>query len=286
MNNTTQSANQQSPADAQWSTEIILPWEPGHFDVQYALFDFDGTISLIREGWQEIMIPYFCEMLQQAHTSETGDEIYQIVRQFVTDLTGKQTIFQCIQLHDELVKRGAAAEEPIVYKREYLRRLEERIHERKRQLEAGEVPPEAWLVPGSKAFVQLLQAHGIRCYLASGTDEEDVVHEAGLLGLGGLFEGGIFGAHDAMVECSKMLVIQDMLDREHIQPKQLVSFGDGYVEVELIAKLGGLPVGVATEEEKRCGVNAWKRSRLISAGARAIIPDFTHPQAVYDMIRE
>ena len=24
-----------------------------------ALFDFDGTISLIREGWQKVMIPYF-----------------------------------------------------------------------------------------------------------------------------------------------------------------------------------------------------------------------------------
>ena len=28
-----------------------------------ALFDFDGTISLIREGWQPIMYGYFTEVL-------------------------------------------------------------------------------------------------------------------------------------------------------------------------------------------------------------------------------
>ena len=30
-----------------------------------ALFDFDGTVSLIREGWQEVMIPYFVEVLSE-----------------------------------------------------------------------------------------------------------------------------------------------------------------------------------------------------------------------------
>ena len=87
-----------------------------------------------------------------------------------------------------------------------------------------------------------------------------------------------------MTECSKELVIRDMLEREHIQPRQLVSFGDGYVEVELVAKLGGLAIGAATEEEKRCGVNEWKRSRLIGAGANAIIPDFRCADEIMSLI--
>ena len=43
--------------------ELIRPWQG--FDIRYALFDFDGTISLIRQGWQDIMIPYFTEVLRE-----------------------------------------------------------------------------------------------------------------------------------------------------------------------------------------------------------------------------
>ena len=31
--------------------------------ISHALFDFDGTLSLIRQGWPEVMIPMFVEML-------------------------------------------------------------------------------------------------------------------------------------------------------------------------------------------------------------------------------
>ena len=65
-----------------------------------------------------------------------------------------------------------------------------------------------------------------------------------------------------------------MLEREKIKPKELVSFGDGYVEVELVADLGGLAIGAATNEASRTGINEWKRRRLTAAGANAIIPDF------------
>ncbi|MFB0920253.1 MAG: HAD hydrolase-like protein [Oscillospiraceae bacterium] len=265
--------------------EIVSPWDKDKFNIRYALFDFDGTISLIREGWQDIMIPYFCEILKETGTSETDEEIKQTVRRFVTDLTGKQTIFQCIRLNEELEKRGGRQQEPIVFKNEYLRRLDLRIKERKEALFSGTLEPEAWLVPGSKQFLGLLQSHGIKCYLASGTDEEDVLYEAKLLGLENAFEGGIHGAHEAMTECSKELVIHSMLENEHIRPEELVSFGDGYVEVELVAKLGGLAIGAATEEAKREGVNEWKRSRLIAAGAYAIIPDFRDTEAIYELIK-
>lgn len=258
--------------------EVIRPWEG--FDIRYALFDFDGTISLIREGWQNIMIPYFVEVLRETGTGETEEELLRIVTDFVDTLTGKQTIFQCIRLDEEVVKRGGQKRDPHVYKHEYLRRLELRIESRKKALEEGREKPEDHLVPGIRPFIDALQARGIRCYLASGTDEKDVLYEAHLLGLDGVFEGGIHGAHDHMLSCSKELVIRDMLEREGIQPNQLVSFGDGYVEVELVANLGGLAIGAATNEETRQGINEWKRNRLIAAGANAIIPDFRDTEAI------
>ena len=261
--------------------EIIRPWEG--MDIRYALFDFDGTISLIRQGWQDIMIPYFVEVLKETGTGESDETLLTIVTDFVDTLTGKQTIYQCIQLDEEVVKRGGPHRDPLVYKHEYLRRLELRIESRKAALEQG-ADPEEHLVPGIKPFIAALQERGIRCYLASGTDEKDVLYEAKLLGLEGTFEGGIHGAHDHMLSCSKELVIQDMLEREGIQPNQLVSFGDGYVEVELVANLGGLAIGAATNEETREGINEWKRNRLISAGANAIIPDFRYVNEILDAI--
>lgn len=265
--------------------EIISPWQG--FAIRYALFDFDGTISLIREGWQDIMIPYFCEVISETNGGESPEAIRECVRDFVDTLTGKQTIYQCIRLNDEVVKRGGTKRDPMVYKREYLRRLDERISSRKAALAAGTAQPEDYLVPGVKDFVRLLQSRGIRCYLASGTDEKDVLYEAHLLGLDGDFGGGIHGARDAAVlVCSKEMVIRDMIEREKIKPHELVSFGDGYVEVELVAQLGGLAIGAATNEQSRRGVNSWKRERLIKAGARAIIPDFRASEDIYQAIRE
>ena len=38
-------------------TQIEIVNDVGHANVKHALFDFDGTISLLREGWQNIMGP-------------------------------------------------------------------------------------------------------------------------------------------------------------------------------------------------------------------------------------
>ena len=261
--------------------EVVRPWKDYH--IRYAMFDFDGTISLIRQGWQDIMIPYFVEVLKETGTEESDPEIYELVREFVDRLTGKQTIYQCMALDDAVVARGGPKRDPGDYKKEYLRRLEARICDRKKALEAG-ADPEDYIVPGALKFISLLKQHGIACYLASGTDEADVKYEAHLLGLDGVFDGGIRGALDAETTCAKELVIRQLLEEENISPNELDSFGDGYVEIELVAQLKGLAIGAATNEETRQGVNLWKRDRLIAAGANAIIPDFRNAEAILDMI--
>ena len=256
-----------------WDMEIISPLENPKFKT--ALFDFDGTVSLIRSGWQDIMIPYFIEVLMAVAKDETKEQITKIVREFVDTLTGKQTIFQCIRLDEEVVKRGGEHVAPLEYKNEYLRRLGEHIKHRKQGLIDGTVSPDELVVPGCKEFVYALKEKGINCYLASGTDEEDVLYEAQLLGLDKVFDGHIYGAHADMTECSKELVINSLIKEGNIKPQELISFGDGYVEIELVANIGGYTVGVATDEERREGINEWKRNRLLAAGASMIIPDFS-----------
>ncbi len=265
-----------------WDMEITK--YPRDIKFTTALFDFDGTVSLIRQGWQDVMIPYFIEVLSEVAENESEEEISAIVTDFVDKLTGKQTIFQCMQLDEEVVKRGGKHVDPVEYKHEYLRRLEIKIADRKHGLENGTIKPEEMIVPGCVQLVHSLKEKGIKCYLASGTDEKDVLYEASLLGLDKVFDGEIHGAHDYMIDCSKELVIKSLIENDHVKPEELLSFGDGYVEIELVANIGGYAVGVATDEVRKCGINEWKRNRLLDAGAAMIIPDFTGHERLLDFL--
>ena len=235
-----------------------------------ALFDFDGTISLIREGWQKVMIPYFCEVIEALGTNENKDGICEEVTEFVDRLTGNESV----------VRRGGEHVDPGEYKKEYLRRLETRIADRKKGLESGCLSPVDLAVRGSVKFIKALRKAGIRCFLASGTDEKDVIYEASLIGVKDLFDGGIHGAKDALLDCSKEAVIKNMIEEQKLDPEELVTFGDGFVEIELTAKLGGYAVGVATNEKTGDGIDEKKRARLMSAGADMIIPHFEGTDAI------
>lgn len=261
-----------------FSMEIIRPYTGS--GVRCALFDFDGTISLIREGWQQIMTPYFCECVEALGTGEPSDAIEAEVREFIDRLTGKQTIFQCMALDEAVVRRGGPHREPLVYKTEYLRRLAVHIADRKKGLADGTVKKEALTVKGARELLEMLRQRGVNCYLASGTDEQDVKAEAALLGVADAFDGGIHGARDGLTDCSKEAVIKNLLESEGLRPEELVTFGDGYVEIELTAAIGGYAVGVATDEKTGEGVDPWKRKRLLSAGAAMIIPHFEEPETV------
>lgn len=252
--------------------EIINPYiERGH--IRHALFDFDGTVSLIREGWQGVMIPMMVELLMQTPKHESEAELRALVTEFVERLTGKQTIYQMIQLCDEIEKRGGQPLDPLAYKRMYHDRLWEHIEGRIAALKSGRVSPEEMMVPGSVAMIKAMRARGVMCYLASGTDETCVLDEAAVLGLLPYF-AGIYGALDEYKRYSKKMVIERIINENQLRGSEFVAFGDGFVEIENAKAVGGMAVGVASNESARCGVSEWKRRRLIQAGADIIIPDF------------
>jgi len=119
----------------------------------------------------------------------------------------------------------------------------------------------------------------VTCYLASGTDEIYVVNEANLLGITPHFKA-VYGAQDDYKNYSKQMVVQRIIRENDRQGPELVAFGDGYVEIEDVKGVGGIAVGVATNEDTRTGINQWKRTRLIRAGADLIIPDFCEYQTL------
>jgi phosphoglycolate phosphatase-like HAD superfamily hydrolase len=262
-------------SDTRWEgVELPVPITPRP-EVGHVLFDFDGTLSLIRQGWPDVMVPMFVESLPRLPRESEAD-----VRRMVVDdimrLNGKQTIYQMIQLTERVRERGGEPREPLWYKHEYLRRLQQHIGGRIRLLASRAISPDAMLVYSARPFLEHLRQLGLALYLASGTDLSAVQREAELLDITRYFDGHIYGALDDYKRFSKKIVIERILQQNAITGRHLLSFGDGYVEIENTKHAGGLAVAVASDEANNGSgkVDAWKRERLLSVGADAVIPDY------------
>ena len=267
------------------NTTIEIHREIQTGNIRHVVFDFDGTISLVRDGWQNVMVPMMVECLQQeTDTTETQKQLEALVVEFVDRLTGKQTIYQMMQLGEEIEKRGGTPKEPLAYKDEYNRRLLPVVEERIAGLATGKLSAEPLRVPMSLEFLQSLREMGIHCYLASGTDVEFVKNEASLLGVAEYFDGGIYGALREYKKFSKAMVIQKIITDFALSGDELLIIGDGYVEIENAKAVGAIAVGVASVEDNRYNMNADKRERLIRAGADIIIPDFREGTQLIDYL--
>lgn len=243
-------------------------------NARVCLFDFDGTLSLIRSGWMDVMVPMMVEILLGLRTGESEAELRTVVEDFVWRLTGKQTMYQMMAFAAEIAKRGGTPQDPLAYKKMYLERLHARIRHRLEELRRRQAPPDKYLVPGARALVEALAARGLRLYLASGTDQPYMREEAELLDIAGYFEGRVYGALDDYRSFSKKILIQRLVSGSEFQGPEFLGFGDGYVEIENIKEVGGVAVGVATAEPECRAVDQWKRRRLAGVGADFIIPNF------------
>lgn len=253
--------------------------------IRHVLFDFDGTLSLLRQGWPDVMVPLFVEVLP-ALPGETADDLRRLALEDIMRLNGKQTIYQMIQLAGRIRERGGAPREPLWYKYEYLRRLDERIADRKQAIRSGRAAASDFLVHQSREALELLAGRGLTLHLASGTDEQYVIEEAELLGIAHYFQGRIHGARDDYRNFSKKMVIERILAAIGGAGEQLLSFGDGYVEIENTKQAGGLAVAVASDEANNGSGNfdPWKHDRLSGVGADVVIPDFRDMEALLKIL--
>ena len=255
--------------------------------ITHVLFDFDGTLSLIRQGWPEVMVPMFVEMLPTV-PGETEEARRTLLYDDIMRLNGKQTIYQMVQLADRIRERGGQPKDPVWYKKEYLRRLDERIESRREGLRSARIKLDDLLVFGSRDLLENLRARGLALYLASGTDEPFVKAEAELLGVTKYFGPHVYGALDDYKNFSKKMVIDRILRENRIRGEQLLAFGDGYVEIENTKEVGGLAIAVASDEANNGSghMDQWKRKRLLGVGADVVIPDFRDAAALLKHILE
>lgn len=261
---------------------------PLDLQIEHCIFDHDGTLSTLREGWEKIMEPMMVrailgpryETASAAALAKTTHE----VRAFIDRTTGIQTLVQMKGLV-ELVKQAGFTDETEIldehgYKRIYIEELFKLVRQRIRKLQSGELSPTDFEIKNAALLLQELHKRGMKLYLASGSDEADVISEATLMGYAHLFEGHIYGAvGDVKVEAKRM-VLERIIRENGLKGHQFATFGDGPVEVRETQKRGGVCIGVASDEVRRFGLNLAKRSRLIRAGANLIIPDFSQLSAL------
>lgn len=256
----------------------------GNLNIRFAIFDHDGTISTLREGWEEIMAPMMIKAVLGEQFQEADEALYHKVQiritEFIDKTTGIQTLVQMKELVQIVREFGCVPDEHILdefgYKEIYNDELLKMVKVREKKILNGELALEDFTLKNAVELLQGLYDAGIKLYLASGTDVEDVKNEARILGYDHLFEGRIYGAVGDVNKEAKKIVLDRILDTiGNSVSGQIVTFGDGPVEIRETRKRGGITVGVASNEVKRHSLNETKRTRLIKAGADLIVPDFS-----------
>lgn len=246
-----------------------------------AVFDFDGTLSLIREGWPEIMVSRMLALLRAQHlVRETEAECAAHLHAFVMALNGHPTIKQMERFAEEVRARGGAPAPPDEYLRDYLDALALTVRARWAALEAGTARVEEWVVPHAHAALARLHELGLKPVVASGTDLAHVAHEVELLKLAPFVSGRVFAPKDNDAHFRKRDVIARTLETSGVPGTELLGFGDGVVETQEVKRAGGVAVGVASVPAGSRGVHAGKRATLIAAGADLIVPDYERAPAL------
>ncbi|MFZ5517934.1 MAG: HAD family hydrolase [Candidatus Zhuqueibacterota bacterium] len=261
--------------------EIIRPFDGRN--ITTVLFDFDGTLSRERDGWVNVMVATNSAALAQAAPEMSPEEAVDWVIRDIERSIGIPTYMQMKQLAAEIERRGGRAFPPGRYKKVYISAVEAMVNSRHAKFANNEIDAERLRMPGAlellKALAEKVGEESL--YLASGTDIEPIKHSVNLLGFAEFFGDRVIasGSLSSLEQCAKKSVVQRLLNDHHIQPGQLLCFGDGAPEIQYTSDAGGICVGVLSPDQsdyERKGhfTVAQKRERLINAGAHVLVSDY------------
>jgi phosphoglycolate phosphatase-like HAD superfamily hydrolase len=245
------------------------------------MFDFDGTVSLLRAGWPEVMQGMMRSVLAEAGESE-GD--VALAAEIVFSLAGKPTIHQMLRLEEEVRRRGGIAQAAAQYKDRFTSLLQRQIDARLAGLTTGAHRPSDLTIAGTQEFLAAMQSRGIRLYLVSGTERASVVRESAALGLSEFFGSRVYGPQGDDTNFSKSAAVAEILQLEQIAGESLLGIGDGPIETLEVRKVGGLAIGVASDEVGGGAIHAEKRRHLAAAGADLIVPDYREHEKLVAML--
>ena len=272
--------------------EVINPVVSRFGFPKVAIFDHDGTISTLRQGWEAVMEETMLAAITGDSFGSLSLDILSVLKKeiktFIDRTTGIQTIEQMHHLVEMIRSHGFVPNQsigtPLSYKRLYNAHLLSMVGKKTHEVKTHRLSAEDVTIKGALSFLRLLHSQGTTLYLASGTDVEDVQKEASLLGYSDLFEGRIFGSVGDIENDPKRIVIQKILSSLQCDPSLCVVFGDGPVEMREAKRQGICAIGVVSDEVRRYGMNPDKRERLVLGGSDLLIPDFSYAPELCELL--
>lgn len=253
--------------------------------IRHVLMDWDGTTSLSRGGWADIMAGLYAENLPRI-TGESDAVLREYARAELMTLNGKPSIHQMAHLADLVQQRGGTPETAEKYHDEFQRRLSDAVRVRFARVRAEPPGTDSLLVRGVRALFETLRARGIALTLATGSVLHEVRHETELLDVTRYFEA--MHGPDSLDDrsFSKRAIIKGMLRERGLDGASLLAFGDGPVEITETKAVGGIAIAVASDEENHGSgrMDPAKREMLLAAGADGVIADFHRAQQIVEAL--
>jgi len=237
-------------------------------------------------GFVSVRSTYVPELTTELDASVSG-------RRQVDDLidrtTGIQTLLQMRELIALVREWGFVPASEVLdehgYKAIYNDLLVDSVNQRIAKLRSGKLAREDFHMKNALPLLQALRDRGLKLYLASGTDEPDVIAEANELGFGEFFEDRIYGSTGVVTHDAKRMVIERILAENDLDGSSLLTFGDGPVELRETRRRGGIAVGICSDEVRRYGFNVAKRRRLVRGGAHLLVGDYSDLDALLATLR-
>lgn len=234
-----------------------------------AMIDWDGAISLIREGWQRIMQEYIANFISSGLPQKND---YLWAQSFIKKTLGENTVEQMLGMIEKAEQNGrndipvsysekmALAEE---HRKKYREILEKEV--RGKRIKTAKKNPDKFIVRGMKYLLEELKKRNIKIFVASGSEQEGkggIEEEAETLGLKHYFEA-VFGYNGSISPYNKENVVKWILNKYNLDPLQLLVVGDGPKEMKVGKKFGAVTIGLIS--------NNVTRKILLDSGADFIV---------------
>ncbi|MFZ9858006.1 MAG: HAD family hydrolase [Roseiflexaceae bacterium] len=236
-----------------------------------AAIDFDGTMSLIRIGWQQVMHSVMKAALRDYHPNHA--HIDTDIRTYIAHSTGQPSIIQMAWVDEQVMLYGGPQRGAHYYLDQFSNAMKSQIDDRVASI-TDESTADAFMIPGARQFLQTLAQRNIHIALVSGTEHHHLVRESAALKIDSYFDAGIYGPGSHAPGFTKHDAIAQLIARYNVAPNALLSVGDGPVEIKAGRVLGGYSLAVASDEHSG-GLDADKRQHLLDAGADAVVAHFS-----------
>ena len=247
--------------------------------------DWDGTTSLTRGGWADIMAALYAEHLPPL-VGEDDAARREYARAELMTLNGKPSIHQMAHLAELVMLRGGSADSAEKYHDEFQRRLGAEVRVRLERVRREPPGTDSLLVRGVRELFESLRARGIAITLATGSVLHEVRHETELLDVARYF-AAMHGPQSLSDRTfSKHAIIAELLRDHALDGTTLLAFGDGPVEIRETKSVGGIAIAVASDEDEPGSgrIDEAKRATLLAAGADGVIADFHHAQQIVESL--